>query len=183
MHVLPVTYLFILPPIANQISELCGDFNQYSLGHKEHAKNEHFCPYLLGHNSTSTANYKYSIFVVDNEHANQVSQCSSVPMYTLAAYNVDLYRLGGAQDDFVCSLSNFFLSGVLYLKVNALIFMLKQVIGLGDTTDLSADTSVFNTNASRVLISKISGSGGAIALNVKEGKVQIFAIFAIFSVL
>ena len=43
------------------------------------------------------------------------------------------------------------------------------MIGLGDTTDLSADTSVFNTNASRVLISKISGSGGAIALNVKEG--------------
>ncbi len=36
--------------------------------------------------------------MVDNEHANQGSQCSSVLTY----------RLGGAQDNFACSLSNFF---------------------------------------------------------------------------
>ena len=40
---------------------------------------------------------KYSIFVVDNEHANQGSQCSFVPAYTLAVHNVTLYLLGGAQ--------------------------------------------------------------------------------------
>ena len=45
----------------------------------------------------------------DNEHANQGSQCSSVPTYTLVVHNVDLYQLGGAQDDFACSLSIFFL--------------------------------------------------------------------------
>ncbi len=48
----------------------------------------------------------YSIFVVDNEH--QGSQCSSVPPYTLVVHNVALYRLGGAHDDFACSLSNLF---------------------------------------------------------------------------
>ena len=45
----------------------------------------------------------------DNEHANQGSQCSSVRTYTLVLHNVALYQLGGAQDDFACSLSNFFL--------------------------------------------------------------------------
>ncbi len=35
------------------------------------------------------------------------SQCSSVPTYTLVVHNVILYRLGGAQDDFACSSSNF----------------------------------------------------------------------------
>ena len=44
-----------------------------------------------------------SIFVVNNEHANQGSQCSSVPMYTLVVRKVPFYRLGGAQDDFACS--------------------------------------------------------------------------------
>ncbi len=41
----------------------------------------------------------------DSEHANQGSQCSSVPMYTLVVHNV---ALGGAQDDFAHSLSIFF---------------------------------------------------------------------------
>ena len=58
----------------------------------------------------------YSIFVVDNKHANQGSQCSSVPtyMFTLVVHNiacllvlVALCQLGGAQDDFACSLSIF----------------------------------------------------------------------------
>ena len=44
----------------------------------------------------------------DNEHANQGSQCSSVPTYTLLVHNVALYQLGGVQDNFACSLSNFF---------------------------------------------------------------------------
>ena len=44
------------------------------------------------------------IFVVDSEHANQGSQCSSVPTYTLVVHNVALYGLGGAQDYFACSL-------------------------------------------------------------------------------
>ncbi len=52
----------------------------------------------------STYVYLYSIFVVDNEHAYQGSQCSSVPTYTLVVHNVALYRLGGAQDDFACLL-------------------------------------------------------------------------------
>ena len=43
-----------------------------------------------------------SIFVVDNELANQGSQCSSVPMYTLVVHNVALCWLGGAQDGFAC---------------------------------------------------------------------------------
>ena len=43
----------------------------------------------------------------DNEHANQGLQCSSVPMCTLVVQNVALYQLGGAQDDFACSLSIF----------------------------------------------------------------------------
>ena len=46
--------------------------------------------------------------IFDNRHANQGSQCSSVPTYTLAVHNVALYRLYGAQDDFACSLSIFF---------------------------------------------------------------------------
>ncbi len=49
----------------------------------------------------------YSIFTFVNEHANQDSQCSSVPTYTLVVHNVALYRLGGAQDDFACPLSTF----------------------------------------------------------------------------
>ena len=51
---------------------------------------------------------RHSIFVVDNEHANQRSHCSFVPTYTLVVHNVALYRLGGAQDDFAYSF-NFFL--------------------------------------------------------------------------
>ena len=46
--------------------------------------------------------------VVDNEHANQGSRCSSAPTYALVVHNVAFYRLGGAQDDFACLLSNFF---------------------------------------------------------------------------
>ncbi len=45
----------------------------------------------------------------DNEHANQGSQCSSIQTYTLVVYNIALHRLGGAQEDFACSLSNYFL--------------------------------------------------------------------------
>ncbi len=43
----------------------------------------------------------------DNEHANQGSQCSSVPTYTFVVHNAALYGLSGAQDDFACSLSIF----------------------------------------------------------------------------
>ncbi len=35
--------------------------------------------------------YTCSIFVVDNEHANHGSQCSSVPTYALVVHNVALY--------------------------------------------------------------------------------------------
>ena len=42
-------------------------------------------------------NNTYSIFEVDNEHANQGSQCSFVPTYTLVVHNTALYQLGGAQ--------------------------------------------------------------------------------------
>ena len=53
---------------------------------------------------------QYHIFVFANEHANQGSQGSSVMMYTLVVYNVALYRLSGAKDDFrfICSLSILF---------------------------------------------------------------------------
>ncbi len=44
----------------------------------------------------------------DDEHANQGAQCSSVPTYTLVVHNVALNQLGGAQDNFACSLSFFF---------------------------------------------------------------------------
>ncbi len=50
----------------------------------------------------SPLTYKYSTFVFDNENANQGSQCSSVPTYTMVVHNVALHRLGGAQDDFAC---------------------------------------------------------------------------------
>ena len=53
-----------------------------------------------------------SICVFDNQHAIQGSQCSSVPTYTLVVHNVALYRLGGAQDCFSCSLATFFFDGV-----------------------------------------------------------------------
>ena len=46
----------------------------------------------------------YNIFMFDNKHANQGSQCSSVLTYTLVVHNTALYRLGGAQDNFTCSL-------------------------------------------------------------------------------
>ena len=46
--------------------------------------------------------------MVHNEHANQGSQYSSVPTYTLVLHNVALYRLSGAQENFACSLLNFF---------------------------------------------------------------------------
>ena len=46
-------------------------------------------------------------FMFDNEHANQGSHCSSVPMYTLVVHNISLYQLGSAQDDFACSFINF----------------------------------------------------------------------------
>ncbi len=42
---------------------------------------------------------------VHDVHTNQGSQCSSVPTYTLVVHNVALYWLGGAHDDFSCSLS------------------------------------------------------------------------------
>ena len=42
--------------------------------------------------------YQYSTFVVDNEHANQGSQCSFVPTYTMVAQSIALYRLGGARE-------------------------------------------------------------------------------------
>ena len=45
----------------------------------------------------------------DNEHATQGSQRSSVPTYTLVVYNVVLFQLSGAQDDFASSLSTFFM--------------------------------------------------------------------------
>ncbi len=50
----------------------------------------------------------FSVFVVDNEHTNQGRPCSSIPMYILVihvVHNIALYRLGGSQDDFTCSLS------------------------------------------------------------------------------
>ena len=53
------------------------------------------------HKGTDT---QYSIFVVDNEHANQGSQCSSVPTHTLVVHNVALSGLGGAQNDSACLL-------------------------------------------------------------------------------
>ncbi len=43
--------------------------------------------------------------MVDNEHADHGSQCSSVPMFFLVVCNVLLYRLSDAQDDFACPLS------------------------------------------------------------------------------
>ena len=51
---------------------------------------------------------RWCIFVVDNEHANQGSQCSSAHTYTLVVHNIALYRLGGAQDEFAGSLSALF---------------------------------------------------------------------------
>ncbi len=48
--------------------------------------------------------------------------------------------------------------------------LFQQVTGLADTIDLAAETNLLNRSFSRVEISKISGSGGAIALNVKDGK-------------
>ena len=76
------------------------------MGHKEHAKNGHFLSYF------------YAIFVVDNEHANQGSQCSSVPTYTLVVHNVALYRLGGGQDDFCMFVIKFFNFFVLSVSVS-----------------------------------------------------------------
>ena len=49
--------------------------------------------------------HNYNIFVIDNKHANQGSQCSSVPTYTLVVQNIALYRL---QDNFACLISTFF---------------------------------------------------------------------------
>ena len=43
---------------------------------------------------------KWSIFVVDNEHANQGLQSSSLAMYNLIVHNVALYQLDGAKDNF-----------------------------------------------------------------------------------
>ncbi len=56
----------------------------------------------------------------DNEHANQGSQCSSVQTYTLVVHKVALYQLGGAQNDFACSLSTFFMvyNAVLSVSVS-----------------------------------------------------------------
>ena len=49
---------------------------------------------------------RLSILLVDNEHANQSLQCScTIPTYTLVVHSVALYWLGGAQEDFACSLS------------------------------------------------------------------------------
>ena len=45
---------------------------------------------------------QHSIFVVDNKHANQGSQSSSVLTYTLVVHNVVLSQLGGAQGNFCC---------------------------------------------------------------------------------
>ena len=57
--------------------------------------------------SVRSGGHHRHIFVVDNEHANQDSQCSSAPTYTLVVHSIALYQLGGAQDDFAYSLSNF----------------------------------------------------------------------------
>ena len=46
----------------------------------------------------------YSIFVVDNKHANHGLQCSSLLTYTLVVQKIALYRSGGAQAVFACSL-------------------------------------------------------------------------------
>ncbi len=58
--------------------------------------------YLVGHNKIQLMYNAYNIFMFDNEHENQSSQCSSVPTYTLVVHNIALYRLGGAQDYFAC---------------------------------------------------------------------------------
>ncbi len=55
--------------------------------------------------------------------------------------------------------------------------ILIQVLGLNDSIDLSAEPDMVNRNISSVEISKISGSGGAIALNVKEGMSTYDLIF------
>ena len=54
---------------------------------------------------TRARTYNMIFFVVDNEHVNQGSQCSNVPMYTLLVHNVAFCWLGGAQGNFACSLS------------------------------------------------------------------------------
>ena len=41
--------------------------------------------------------------VVHNIHANQGSQCSSVPVHTLMVHNAALFWLGGAEDNFSCT--------------------------------------------------------------------------------
>ena len=59
------------------------DIFHFLVGHKEHAKNRHFLP---------RKNYKSMIiYVVDHEHANEGSQCSSAPTYTFVVHNVVLY--------------------------------------------------------------------------------------------
>ncbi len=54
----------------------------------------------------------------DNKHANQGSRCSSVPTYTLVMHNIALYHLGGAQDNFACMLSTFFMVYISVLSVS-----------------------------------------------------------------
>ena len=71
--------------------------------------------------------------MVDNEHTNQGSQCSSVSTYTLVVHKVALYQLGGAQDDFACSLSIFLMvyNAVLSVSVSvSVINTIKLVIQL-----------------------------------------------------
>ncbi len=59
-----------------------------------------------------------TFFMFDNKLANQGSQCSSVLTHTLVVHNIDLYRLGGTQDGFACSLSNFFMMYNAVLSVS-----------------------------------------------------------------
>ncbi len=47
---------------------------------------------------------------------------SSVPTHTLVVHNIALYRLGGAQDNFACSLSNFF-DGVQWNVVSLSVYV------------------------------------------------------------
>ena len=55
------------------------DIFHFSMGHKEHAKMDTFCPQID------------SIFVVDNEHASQGLQCSSVLTCTLVVHKKFLF--------------------------------------------------------------------------------------------
>ena len=67
----------------------------------EHAQNIQF----LSEHTKVVHNVEYSIFVVYNEHANQGSQCSSLPTCNMVEHIVTLYSLDIALDNFAYSLS------------------------------------------------------------------------------